>query len=211
MDDRGIITSKEEIPSYMPDAELGNIKYVDVNQDNVLDSKDVVKLGHSDPSWTVGLGNTITYKGFDLNIYFYGAFGQKKWRGQVPDAARIGNKKSAPANTYQSIMTDVWNSQTGNGWMPGIATNIYDGNNPSGTNDFFVMDGSYVKLKNITLGYTLPRSLFANSKFIRGVRFFADAQNVATITGYEGFDPELGTDNPYPQAVSLSFGFNLDF
>ena len=207
----GIITSKEDIPGYMPDAAMGNVKYVDVNDDKVLDSKDVVKLGNSTPRWFAGFGNTFSYKGFDLNFYFYGAFGYKKWRGQVPDTGIIGNNGTAAGNTYKTIMTDVWNSQTGKGWMPGIATNVYDSSNPSGRNDFNLMDGSYVKLKNITLGYTLPQSVFVNSKFIRGARFFVDAQNVATFTGYKGFDPELTTDNPYPQALSLSFGFNLNF
>lgn len=207
----GIITSKEDIPTYMPDAQMGNIKYIDVNGDNVLDSKDVVKLGNSTPRWYVGFGNTFRFKGFDLNIYFYGAFGYKKYRGQVPDAARIGNAGTAVSNTYKTIMTDVWNSQTGTGWMPGIATNSYDSSNPAGNNDFHLMNGAYVKLKNITLGYTLPRKVFTNSKFIKDARFFVDLQNVATFTGYEGFDPELGTDNPYPQALSLSLGFNLNF
>lgn len=207
----GIITSKEEIPSYMPNAMMGNVKYVDMDGNNVLDSKDVVKLGNRTPRWFAGLGNTFSYKGFDLNFYFYGAFGYKKWRGQVPDAAKLGNKGTAVGNTYKTIMTDVWNSQTGKGWMPGVATDVYGSSNPSGNNDFYLMDGSYVKLKNITLGYTMPQSVFTNSKFIRGVRFFVDAQNVATFTGYKGFDPELGTDNPYPQALSLSFGFNLNF
>lgn len=207
----GIITSKEDIPSYMPDAVLGNVKYVDVNGDKVLDSKDVVKLGNENPSWLVGLGNTFSYKGFDLNFYFYGAFGHKKWRGQVPSIYSIGSNAAAPGNTYKTIITDVWNSQTGKGWMPGVASNAYDGSNPTGRNDFNLMNGSYIKLKNITLGYTLPMTIFANSKFIRGARFFVDAQNVATFTNYKGFDPELGTDNPYPQALSLSFGFNLNF
>ena len=207
----GIITSKEDIPSYMPDAAMGNVKYVNMNEDNVLDSKDVVKLGNSTPRWFVGLGNTFSYKGFDLNFYFYGAFGYKKWRGQVPDPIVIGNSGVAPGNTYKTIMTETWNSQTGEGWMPGVATNVYSSSNPSGNNDFYLMDGSYVKLKNITLGYTIPQSAFANSNFIRGARFFVDAQNVATFTAYKGFDPELSTDNPYPQALSLSFGFNLNF
>lgn len=207
----GIITSAEDIPDYMPDAAIGNVKYVDVNGDKVLDSKDVVKLGNSTPRWMAGLGNTFSYKGFDLNIYFYGAFGYKKSRGQVPDYAAVGNQGTAAGNTYRTLITDVYNSQTGNGWMPGIATNVYSNINPSGTNDFFLMDGSYVKLKNITLGYTMPQSVFANSKFIQGARFFIDAQNIATFTGYKGFDPELQTDNPYPQALSLSFGFNLNF
>lgn len=207
----GIITSEADIPSYMPNAAIGNVKYIDHNKNDVLDSKDVVKLGNSTPRWLAGLGNTFSYKSFDLNFYFYGAFGYKKWRGQVPDAAIIGNSGTAPGNTYSSIKTDIWNSQTGMGWMPGIATNVYSSSNPSGSNDFFLMDGSYIKLKNVTLGYTMPRTLFSQSKFIQGVRFFVDAQNLATFTNYKGFDPEMQTDNPYPQAISLSFGFNLDF
>lgn len=207
----GIITSVDDIPSYMPDANVGNIKFVDQNNDGVLDSKDVVKLGNSTPSWFVGLGNTWSWKGFDLNIYLYGSFGNKKTRGQIPDADALGNHGSAPGNTYSSVMTEVWNSQTGTGWMPGIASNPYAGNNPAGVNDFYLMDGSYVKIKNITLGYSLPASVFTRSNFIKSARFFVDAQNVATFTGYEGFDPELNTDNPYPQALSLSFGFNLGF
>lgn len=207
----GIIRSKADIPSYMPNANIGNVIYVDQNGDGVLDSKDVVRLGNSRPRWYVGLGNTWSWKGFDLNIYLYGSFGNKKYRGQVPDAEALGNHGAAPGNTYSSVMTDVWNSQTGEGWMPGIASNPYAGNNPSGTEDFYLMNGAYVKLKNVTLGYSLPAKLFTRSNFVKSVRFFVDAQNVATITGYKGFDPELDTDNPYPQAMSLSFGFNLGF
>lgn len=207
----GIITSVTDIPSFMPNAVIGNVKYVDVNEDDILDSKDVVKLGNSTPRWFVGLGNSFSYKNFDLNFYFYGAFDYKKWRGQVPSAANLGNKGTAPGNTYISIKTDVWESQTETGWMPGIATNVYSSSNPSGNNDFFLMNGSYIKLKNITLGYTLPGSMFSQNKFIQGARFFVDAQNIATFTNYVGFDPEMQTDNPYPQALSLSFGFNIDF
>lgn len=218
----GIIHSKSEIPSYMPDANVGNIKYVDRNGDGVLDAKDVVKLGNNTPRWMIGFGNTWSWKGFDLNIYLYSALGFKKYigtynsgtgrtYGQIPVAGNLGNNGNAPSNTYSNVMTDVWNSQNGQGWMPGIATNPYDSKNPSGANDFYLQDGSYVKLKNITLGYTLPQSIFLKSNFIRGARFFVDAQNVATITGYDGFDPELSTGNPYPQALSLSFGFNLNF
>lgn len=207
----GIIRTKADIPSYMPDAKVGNVKYVDINDDGVLDSKDVVKLGNSTPRWYVGLGNNLSWNGFDLSFYFYGAFGYKKWRGQIPDASILGNNGNAPSNTYKSVMTDVFNVQTGQGWIPGIATNVYDNNNPSGTNDFYLMDGSYVKLESITLGYALPQNIFVKSNFIKSCRFFMDAQNVFTITSYKGFDPELATDNPYPQALSLSFGFNLGF
>jgi len=218
----GIIRSKSEIPSYMPNANVGNVKYVDLNGDGQLDAKDVVKLGNSTPRWMIGFGNTWSWKGFDLNIYLYSALGFKKYigtynsgtgrtYGQIPVADNLGNRGNAPSNTYTSVMTEVWNSQNGQGWMPGVATNPLDSKNPSGANDFYLQDGSYVKLKNITLGYTLPQSVFLKSNFIRGARFFVDAQNVATFTGYDGFDPELSTGNPYPQALSLSFGFNLNF
>lgn len=208
---KGIITSKENIPSYMPNANIGNVIFVDQNKDGVLDSKDVVKLGNRTPRWMIGLGNTLSYKNFDLNIYFYSAAGYKKSMGQIPDINKVGNNGSAPSNTYTTVITDVWNSQTRCGWMPGVATNPYNSSNPSGNNDFYLMDGSYIKLKNITLGYTLPASIFTKSNFIRGARFFIDAQNILTITSYKGFDPELSTGNPYPQALSLSFGFNLNF
>ena len=207
----GIITSPSEMPSYMPDAMIGNVKYVDVNGDGTLDSKDVVKLGNSLPRWLIGLGNTVSYKGFDLNFYFYAATGFKKTRGQIPGSGSIGNNGAAAGNTYKTIMTDVYNSQTGYGWMPGVATNVYSSSNPSGNSDFYLMNGSYVKLKNITLGYTLQQNIFTSGRFLQGVRVFVDAQNVATFTGYKGFDPELSTDNPYPQAFSLSFGVNLSF
>lgn len=217
----GIIRSKAEIPSYMPDAYVGNIKYKDQNGDGVLDSKDVVKLGNSTPRWMIGFGNTFSWKGFDLNFYFYSALGFKKalgthnnttgrTYGQIPVVASIGNSGNAPSNTWATV-TEIWNSQNGQGWMPGVATNPYDSSNPSGNSDFYLQDGSYVKLKNITLGYTLPQKFFTKSNFIHGARFFVDAQNVFTITSYDGFDPELSTGNPYPQALSLSFGFNLNF
>ncbi|MGN0048456.1 MAG: SusC/RagA family TonB-linked outer membrane protein [Bacteroides sp.] len=218
----GIIRSKEEIPSYMPNAYVGNIKYKDQNGDGVLDSKDVVKLGNSTPRWMIGLGNTFSWKGFDLNFYLYSAVGFKKalgtynattgrTYGQIPTPSSLGNNGNAPCNTWATVMTDVWNSQNGQGWMPGVATNPYDSQNPSGNSDFYLQNGSYIKLKNITLGYTLPQQMFAKSNFIRGARFFIDAQNVFTITAFDGFDPELTTGNPYPQALSLSFGFNLNF
>lgn len=205
----GIITSEADKPSYMANAYVGSIRYVDQNGDGVLDSKDVVKIGHSTPRWLIGLGNNFSWKGFDFNIYFYGALDYQKTRGRVPVPSNVA--AAAPNNTFKNVATDMWNSQTGTGKFPGIASDQYAGQNPSSTNNFYLMNGSYVKLKSMTLGYTLPKQLFTRSKTLKGARFFIDAQNIATFTGYEGFDPELQTDNPYPQALSLSFGFNLDF
>lgn len=218
----GIIHNASEIPSHMPKAVVGNVIYVDQNGDGALDDKDVIKIGNSTPRWMIGLGNTLSWKGFDLNFYLYSAAGFDKFigtynsgtgrtYGQIPVASRLGNSGNAPSNTYASVKTEVWNSQNGQGWMPGIANNAYDSQNPSGNNDFYLQNGSYIKLKNVTLGYTLPQRLVQATRVLRGARFFLDAQNVATFTQFDGFDPELETGNPYPQTLSLSFGFNLNF
>jgi len=205
----GIIKTQADKPSYMPNAELGNIRYEDINNDGVLDSKDVVKLGIGLPNTTLGFGNTLAYRNFDLNFFFYGAFGFKRSLGQIPDTWVIGNNGVAPGNTFTSI-SEVWNSQNSNGWMPGVAVNPYDNSNPTATNDFFLTEASYIRLSSITLGYTMPAKLFEN-KTIQGLRFFLDAQNVATITKYKGFDPEFAVQNPYPQALSISLGVNVNF
>lgn len=207
----GIIHGPDDIPSYMPDAKAGNVKYVDQNSDGVLDIYDVVKIGNSTPRWMAGLDNKLKYKNWDLDFFLYYSGGYKKRMGQIPDASKVGNHGNAPSNTYSSIITDVWNSQTKTGYLPGIATNPYNAYNPSGTDDFFLMNSSYLKLKYITLSYSVPDSIFKHNGFIKSARCFIDAQNVWTITSYRGFDPELSTGNPYPQAVSLSLGFNMSF
>lgn len=213
----GIIQSNSEIPAHMPDAKPGNIRYVDVNDDGVLNSEDVVALGNRDPKWNIGLGNSLTYKNFDLNFFFYG------FTGRIASINSIGRGYD-PANpgerlalsNIQNTPTDilrVWSSDNTDGDWPGIATNPYSGSNPSGnaSHDFYEQKTDFFRLKNVTLGYTFPQKLWNDQSFIRSARIFLDVQNLFVITDFEGFDPEFTEINPYPQAVSTTVGVNVQF
>jgi TonB-dependent starch-binding outer membrane protein SusC len=210
----GIIKSEDEIPSYMPDAKPGNIKYIDENGDGVLDSKDIVMLGQSAPKWIFGLANTFSYKNFDLNVFVYANTGNLlsiNSIGRGYDPADPGRRLAL--QNMQNTPTDirrVWTADNPEGDWPGMAPNPYSGNNPSGNNDFYLQKANFLRLRNITLGYSLSGNMLSKT-FIRTARIFVDLQNVAKLTNYEGFDPEIQETNPYPQALSATLGVNLGF
>ncbi|MDQ2657510.1 MAG: SusC/RagA family TonB-linked outer membrane protein [Bacteroidota bacterium] len=202
----GILRSVSERPAYMPNARPGNILYEDVSADGLLDVNDVVLLGYSSPKWLFGFGNHFTYKGFDLDIFVYGRLQDY----QLNDLAgfytpgRIGVPQGL--NTLKDIK-DVWSNDNPDGIYPGVAADAYTGSNPSGTHDFYRKPINFARIRNITLGYT-----FGSNRVFRSARLFVDVQNVALLTNYDGFDPELAqTANPYPPAVSTTLGVNLTF
>jgi hypothetical protein len=221
----GIINSAEEIPSYMPNANPGNVKYVDHNSDGVLDSKDIVVLGQRAPKWNIGLANTFEYKNFDLNFFIYA------YLGNLASVNSIGRGYD-PANPGQRMALDniqntpvdirrVWTADNPSGDLPGLATNPYGGSNPAsnpavagypGTEntDFYLQKANFARIKNITLGYTFSKGLLASS-FIRSARVFVDVQNVARLTNFDGLDPEIMEINPYPQTLSTTIGVNIGF
>ena len=224
----GIIQSDADRPNYQPDSYLGNIRYVDQNSDDTLDIDDVVIIGNLDPKWTIGIGNSFTYKGFDLNIYFYGFLKRSALYGYNPGGvtSTTGSTQYSiavdpPGNVLSSIK-DVWTSDNPEGIYPGVAPDMYAGDNPASNthlssdnliyninDNFYLRDASFIRLKNITLGYTLPVTNILNT--IQSARFFIDVQNLAVFTQYEGFDPEYSEENPYPQALSTTFGVNITF
>jgi TonB-dependent starch-binding outer membrane protein SusC len=204
----GIIQSAATRPAYMPNGRLGNIIYVDQNKDNLLNVQDVVKLGYSTPKWSFGLGNRFSFMNFDLDVFMYGKLKQfmsNNLSGFYTPARIAGTDGQ---NTLANIK-NVWSNDNTGGTLPGIASNPYNGSNPSGTDDFYQENVSYLRLRNITLGYTFkPRSL------LRSARVFVDMQNVALWTNYKGYDPEIAVGNegnPYPQALSTTIGVNLSF
>ncbi|MFT2008520.1 TonB-dependent receptor [Pontibacter sp. 13R65] len=206
----GIINNVEDIPAHMPNARLGNVKYVDVNNDGKLDIDDVVKLGSNDPRFNLGLGNTFIYKNFDLNFFFYGFLGREIFNNYSGfyDPMLLGIQNAR--NTLVGIR-NLWTADNPNGTLPGIANNPYAGANASGNSDFYLEKGGFVRLKNITLGYNIPISIFGASRPISAARVFVDMQNVAVFTKYRGYDPEFTQANPYPQALSTTFGLNVTF
>lgn len=206
----GIIKSAADAPVYMPNARPGNIRYTDVNNDGNLDINDVVKLGNRDPKFSIGLGNTFSYKNFDLNVFVYGNFGGYLFNSYSGfyDPAQINGSNAH--NTLTGIK-GVWSADNTNGIYPGYASNPYSGNNPTTTNDFYLQKVNFLRLRNITLGYKLPDNLTRSTRLIRNARLFFDMQNIAVLTNYKGYDPEVTEVNPYPQALSATFGVNLTF
>ncbi len=203
----GIIQTEADRPSHMPDANLGNVRYVDQNGDGALDENDVVVLGNAVPRWTLGLGNTVAVGAFDLNVFVYGNLGYKRANTFAPNVFNLSQSQN-PENTT-ALATEVWSSQNPDGTLPGVATNPYDQSNPAG-DDFYLEDASFLRLNNVTLGYRLPE------RFIQGLvgagrsaRLYLDVQNLGVITSYSGFDPEFTEVNPYPNAYSTTLGVEL--
>ena len=201
----GIIREAKDKPAYMPNARLGNVIYIDQNNDGKLDVNDVVTLGYRDPKWILGLGNTLSYKNFDLNVFVYGRI--KQYMSNNYSGFYTATRIAVPdaQNTIEGIK-DVWSVDNPTGNLPGIAANPYAGANPTGATDFYQEDVSYLRLRNISLGYT-----FNTKRLIRSARVFADLQNLAVFTNYKGYDPELSEANPYPQALSTTIGVNINF
>jgi TonB-linked SusC/RagA family outer membrane protein len=198
----GIIRNIADRPSYMPNARLGNVIYVDQNKDNVLDIKDVVVLGHTAPKWSFGLDNRVSFKGFDFDIFVYGKIRQNM--NNNLNAFYAADRLGIPAgqNTLTDIK-DVWTFDNPTGTLPGIASNPYAV--PTGANsNFYRQDVSFLRVRNITLGYT-----FNPKKVFQSMRLFVDMQNVGLLTNYNGYDPEISETNPYPQTLSTTVGLSI--
>lgn len=203
----GIIRSEDDIPDHMPNAFLGNVKYVDQNGDDVLDSEDVVKLGNEVPRWNVGLDNTFSYKNLSLNVYLYGNFDFMRWNNYVPSTFDI-SQRTNPVNTTV-YAKDIFSVDNRDGEYAGVASNPYDGNNPEGS-DYQQYDASFVRIQNVSLSYTLPSGLFGPGSPLRRARVFVNLQDLGVISNYPGFDPELTEPNPYPRSYSTTVGIELN-
>jgi len=209
----GIFQTQDEVNSYVnadgkpiqPNAQAGDVRFVDVNGDGQIDNNDRTDIGNGTPKWTYGINFNAAWKGFDFNMFWQGVAGV-----DVFDATR---RTDIASSNYPSWMLGRW---TG----PGTSNKIPRLYNGDATNwqssDLYIFDGSYLRLKNITLGYTLPKSL-TMKLMIERLRFYVSAENLLTFTKYHGFDPEiasggtsLGVDyGVYPQARTWTVGFNI--
>ncbi len=187
----------------------GDIIYKDQNGDKKIDGNDRVYLGSPDPKFIFGLTSNMSYKNFDLSLFFQGA---AKVQGYLWGEAIGGISGSDKPTT---IFADRFNAETNpNGSMPRALTS-WSQNSPSGTpSDFWIQNASYVRLKNITFGYTLPKT-FTDRIGIKGAKVYYSGQNLLTFTGFaKGFDPEAPADsrgNYYPQVKTNVFGLNVNF
>lgn len=211
----GIFQSEEEIannPSRSGD-KPGYPRYRDVNGDGSITPDDYVIIGDPNPDFTWGLNSTFTYKSFDMGIFFRGSQGFDVRNLQ---ASELGDGVQK-INQIKTILSDSWTPTNTDASRP-----VIDGNrdfaNSYRDSDYFIEDGSFIRLQNVSLGYTLPNF----NDFISKARIYVSGQNLLTITDYSGFDPEVnnrGQNNlnrgddydAYPRARTLTVGVNLEF
>lgn len=211
----GIFQNLDEIASYtnaqgslmQPNALPGDVRFVDVNGDGLISDDDRTYLGKGTPDWTWGINFNASWKGFDFSMLWQGTVGN-----DVFDATR---RTDISYTNLPAYMLGRWTGEGTSNRLPRFV--IGDSVNWV-SSDLMVYDGSYARLKNIQLGYTIPKSL-TSKLFISQFRLFVAAENLLTFTTYHGFDPEiasggtsLGIDyGVYPQARTYSAGINISF
>jgi TonB-linked SusC/RagA family outer membrane protein len=214
------INSKGQTILMMPNAKPGDVRFVDRNGDGIISDKDKTVIGDPNPKFTYGLAINLEFKGFDMNCFFQGSYGNQ---------------------IFNSIKQNWYNPSGGGNWIEG-ALNAYRApvyNNgalvdPGNTNtnqfrlagtdnyrisDWYVEDGSYLRLKSMQIGYTIPDN-FTKKLGIERFRVYVGGMNLLTWTKYTGLDPEIGSGNPtqfgidygvYPQAKMYNVGINMSF
>ena len=189
----------------------------DRNSDGVIDINDIY-MDDVLPKISIGFGNTFTYKNFDLDIFLYGQFGATKYNYAFQWANANSLAYSPPQNSNQFAYL-IWNSQTNTeGTLAGIATSKSDPLPGNAGWDLGRQDASFVRVRNITLGYNLDGSLLGNvlSKRVGSIRIYVDFQNPFTFSKFSGVDPEIYIGNSsspagYPMIRSYTIGAKFNF
>jgi len=221
----GVFHNQAELEAYkkdgvaiQPNAQLGDVKFVDLNGDGVIDDKDRTYLGSATPSFTYGFNANFAYKGFDLKLFFQGVQG-----AEIVNALGYFTHNSNGQWNSMASRLDRWTPENPNSNEPRMT--VADANQNYRFSDRYVENGSYLRLKNVTLGYTLPNKLVSKWR-INNVRAYVSADNLLTFTKYTGLDPEVGdygyngSSNPlaygvdvgtYPQPRTARVGLTVNF
>ncbi|MDN5285307.1 MAG: SusC/RagA family TonB-linked outer membrane protein [Mucilaginibacter sp.] len=193
---------------------LGDIQYVDVNNDGKIDASDLTRLGNPNPDFTFGITNNFNYKAVELSIFLQGSYG-----GKILNA--LNYTTNGLSALYQNQLASAANY-----WTPtNSSSNIpapKGGDNPNlFMSDRFLENASYLRVQNVRLGYSLPTKWIKAVKLSR-LKVYASGQNLFVITGYKGLDPEIGSMNQnvfltnidigrYPSPRTITFGINAEF
>ena len=213
----GIFKNPEEVaaaPFQEVGTRAGDIRFKDLNDDGIINDDDKTFIGSPHPDYTFNLINDISFKNFDFNFFIRGVMGNEVFNLLRRDLAGTG----AWHNQSTSVI-DSWTPTNVEGSEP--RSNGNDPNANRRISDRFVEDGSFLRLQNVSIGYNMPSNL--TSRFnISNLRIYVSGQNLATLTGYSGYDPEIGSFNQsplingvdngrFPVARSFTFGVNLNF
>jgi TonB-dependent starch-binding outer membrane protein SusC len=215
----GILQTQEEANAYNEafgqNAQPGDVKFMDIagaedgGPDNNINDADRTKIGKGMPDWTFGLNLATQWRNFDFSVFFQGSYGN--------DIFDFSQRGDIPAMNRPSWILERWTGEGTSDWIPRVTRENPNSNWRS--SELFIKDGSYVRLKTIQLGYALPSKIL-QAAFVERLRLFVSAENLLTLTGYDGFEPEIasggyttiGIDRGiYPQARTISVGANITF
>lgn len=225
----GIFQSQEEIEAanaqaqaitgdasavFQNNAAPGDIRFVDVNGDGIIDDDDRTVIGNPNPTAIAGVTNTFSFKGLELSVFFQGSFGNDIYNQNRQTLEGMDN-----ALNQSTRVLDRWTPTNTNTDVPRAVLGDPNGNNTFSTR--FIEDGSYVRLKNVTLAYNFPTALTQRAK-ISNLRLYVTGQNLITWTDYSGYDPEVSADpfsttsigrdyGVYPQSRTYTVGINATF
>jgi TonB-linked SusC/RagA family outer membrane protein len=192
---------------YQPAAKAGDFKFVDVDNDGDIDNNDRTILGNPFPDFTYSLNANVAFKGFDLNVFFQGVSGNN-----IFNSVRALGLNAGYGYNLLEESKNAWSPTNPDATIPRLSMTDPN-NNWTRVSDFFIEDGSFLRLKNVTLGYTLPKKIFSKVQ----LRVYVTAQNLFTITDYSGMDPEVGIGNSgvdvgmYPLSKVYMSGVTLKF
>lgn len=211
----GLFKSQEEVDAApeQDGAAPGRFRFADLDGDNKITTEDRTWLGSPVPKFTGGLNFKINYKGFQLESYMFASLGNKIWNQSKWFTDFYPSFAGAAISTR---VRDSWTAENPNATIP-IFENVSNFSTNTQANSFYVEDGSYFRMQNITLAYNIPVDVLSRLK-IEKLRVFAGLNNVFTVTKYEGLDPSVGGDvdtrfgidiGNYPITRSFTFGVNL--
>jgi len=212
----GIFQNEAQIEAHadQPGAMPGDIRFKDINNDGVINSDDRTFIGNPYPDVFFGFNGSVAYKSFDLSVFFQGQAGN-----EIYNATKFWLTNSGYNYNKGVDILDRWTGEGTSDSEPRVST--IDANQNARGSDRYIEDGSYLRLKNIQIGYTLPRN-YAQTIGMKNLRVFFSGSNLLTFTKYSGYDPEVGVaratlgdrtvgfdEVTYPQNKSFIFGLNL--
>ena len=204
----GIFQNEAEVAAHadqgfeQPADGVGRYKYADINEDGVIDGDDRTFIGSPHPDFTYGFSANLGYKNFDLSLFFQGSQGN-----DIYNFTKFFTDFPAFVNGGRSVrVLDSWTPNNRDAELPALSTVI--SNAEANPNSYFVEDGSFLRLKNLQIGYTIPQTVLSKVG-ISNARVYVQGTNLFTITDYNGIDPEIGTLSPSLPSANLDLG--VDF